>query len=217
MKTQQRGTSVVKGNIHNPAKNAKWSLGLPGERNSMTKKNKSPKKRTKSKGGRRNTAAKTNRPKTNPSRASGRAASTPKTNGRRKKKYTRSRRNTISFRGLNAMDLGVGALALIGTQAVAQGVKRWVDPSSYLGLGLQLGIAAGLYAISPASIRNAVVLGAGITPVANAINRLTGNVIGTTIENAVQGVLPAAQTTPQNGGISGLVNPQPGYVLYRNG
>jgi len=213
MKKQQRGASVVNGNIHNPAKNAKWTLGLPGERNAM-KKNRSPKKRGKSKGGRRNTA-KTSRPKTNPSRASSKAASRPKTNGRRKKKYTRSRRNTFSFRGLNAMDLGVGALALIGTQAIAQGVKSWVDPSSYLGLGLQLGMAAGLYAIAPSHIRNAVVLGAGITPVANAINRVTGNVIGTTIQNAVQHVLPASMPTAQQN-LSGLVNPRSGYVLFRN-
>ena len=216
MNKQRQGASVIKGRIHNPASKAKWTLGLPGERNAMQKK-KSQKKR--GKGGRRNTAAaKTNKPKVNPSQATRATTSKPKVNGRRKKKYSRSRRNTFTFRGLNAMDLGVGALALIGTQAVAQGVRRWVDPSSYLGLGLQLGMAAGLYAICPSSMRNAVVLGAGITPVANAINRLTGNVIGTTIENAVQQVLPASTPTQQNGnGMSGLVNPKPGYILYRNG
>jgi hypothetical protein len=213
MKTKTKGTRVVHGNIHNPAKTAKWSLGLPGERNTMAAKANKPKKRSKSKGGRRNTAAKkTSTPKSNSAAprkaASTRRPTTTKANSSRRKKKP-SRRNGFTFKGLNAVDLGVGALSLITTQALAQAASGWIDPSSILGIGAQLGMAAVAYAVAPGSIRNAVVAGAGITPVANLINRLTGNVIGSTITDTVRGFLPAAptpQTTTDQQGMGSLVN-----------
>jgi hypothetical protein len=211
MKTKKQKTRVIKGNIHNP----KVPVGLSSERKAMPSKN----KKKKGKGGRRNTAAKNTaakpktviRYKTKPA-----AATQNKKKKRRKNSARRSLRNGFTFKGLNAVDLGVGAISLISTQALAQAIKQWVDPGSLLGIGIQIGMAAGIFAIAPASIRNAATLGAGITPVANGINRLTGNVIGSTIENTVRGFLPAQVQTPANGnGMSGFVNPRPGQVLYR--
>jgi hypothetical protein len=209
-KKTKGGGTVIKGNIHNP----KFPLGLPGERNGMAKANKKKNKAKNKSGGRKNSASvKKAASHANASTSAiTRAVNQALANTKKKKKKGGGRRNSASswkngftFKGLNAMDLGVGALSLIVTQALAQVLSPWVAQTSYLGIGVQVGMAAGVFAIAPANMRNAATLGAGITPVASLINRLTNNAIGTTIVQTARGFLPAPATqAPATNGQQGI-------------
>lgn len=229
MKTKTTGNKSRKPvavNIHNPPK---FPLGLPGERNGMAKtktaaKNKPSSK--KSKGGRRNTAAKKAASKNQqPSqqamitRAVNAALQNRKKSGRKKKRNSSQSvfRNGFTFKGLDAADLGIGGLSLIVTQALAEAARPWVDPRSWMGIGIRLGMAAGIYAIAPSGLRAAATTGAGILPAADAINKLTGNVIGSTITSTVRGFLPTPAPAPSAGnGAAGMAGfrRMPGYMPY---
>lgn len=117
-----------------------------------------------------------------------------------KKKHYARRRNPFDVAGLNLMELGAAALAAIGSQATVTAIT---DPTSYLGIGIGLGLAVLAAKFVPRSVRGAAVLGAGVPPVVNVINRLTNNAIGTSITSNIQRFFPTA--APQNTNMSGMV------------
>lgn len=171
--------------IHNPSgRGVLLTLGQPAKKGNRMAKAKGSKKANtpkKNPGGSKNK-------KYNPqaARASSKAKKTNPTKKKPSKKY--SRKNPFDVAGLNLTELGAAALAAISSQAITSVIT---DPTSWLGIGIGIGLAALTHQVAPESVKSAATVGAGVVPAVNFINRLTNNAIGNTIRSTLQGVMPA--------------------------
>lgn len=172
-----------------------WTLGLPGERtNRMATKKKNATKKKGSKKRKKNSAAASG----SSSRKSTAAKTNPPKKRNGKKHAQRARRNPLDVKGVDFMQLGVAGLVAIGSQAVT---SVFFNPQSALGIGMGIALTFGAAYIAPRQFKTGAVIGAGVVPIVNGINRLTGNKIGDTITSTLRGFIPAGllgNGAPQN-------------------
>lgn len=112
----------------------------------------------------------------------------PKKRSGKKHNSFRIKKNSFDFSGVNLTDLAAAGIAAISSSAI---ISVIADPTSYLGIGLGLGLTFAAAKFAPRSIKAAVVLGAGVVPAVNLINRVTNNAIGNTISSGIRKFVPA--------------------------
>jgi hypothetical protein len=201
----------------------RWTLGLPGERkNAMAGKKKTKANKAKRKGG-----SKKNKKSISASSRSSSSTSVRKPNPKKKKggrkRNTSSRKSILNnplaaLGNVSLVEWGTFALFAIASPTLA---SLLAVPNGWLNIGIQFGLTAAAAKFAPKSVKTAAVFGAGGPAVVSLVNKLTGNVIGTTIQRYIGPIIPvgllgtgAPAPVQQTNNMAGL--PQRRYAPYQN-